>query len=151
MHYLRRILHTAWSGLTHGRNDACCQHTDRHNYIGIFGASADGVAGAVFRDTAIGCQPGSRQAQCTTGQVRPPVIVRRFIVKSLLFTCNVGRLGLGLGLQLGTGIGFRCNHSWSSIFTPRRNHSSRIRFLRFFENPKKTRLFTFFEAAFKKT
>jgi len=28
-----------------------------------------------------------------------------------------------LGLQLGIGIGFRRNHSWSSIFTPRRNHS----------------------------
>jgi len=37
----------------------------------------------------------------------------------------VGRLGLGLalGLQLGIGIRFRRNHSWSSIFTPRRNHS----------------------------
>ena len=35
------------------------------------------------------------------------------------------RLGLGLvlGLQLGMGIGFRRNHSWSSTFTPRRNHS----------------------------
>ena len=32
-------------------------------------------------------------------------------------------LGLGLGLQLGIGIGFRRNHSWSSIITPRRNHS----------------------------
>jgi len=39
----------------------------------------------------------------------------------------VGRLGLGLGLGLALGlqlgIGFRRNHSWSSIFTPRRNHS----------------------------
>ena len=43
----------------------------------------------------------------------------------------VGRLGLGLGLGLalglqlgiGIGIGFRRNHSWSSTFTPRRNHS----------------------------
>jgi len=41
----------------------------------------------------------------------------------------VGQLGLGLGLgltlglQLGIGIGFRRNHSWSSTFTPRRNHS----------------------------
>jgi len=47
----------------------------------------------------------------------------------------VGRLGLGLGLvlrlglgsalglQLGIGIEFRRNHSWSSTFTPRRNHS----------------------------
>jgi len=34
-------------------------------------------------------------------------------------------LGLALGLQLGIGIGFRRNHSWSSIFTPRRNHSLR--------------------------
>jgi len=32
-------------------------------------------------------------------------------------------IGLALGLQLGIGIGFRRNHSWSSIFTPRRNHS----------------------------
>ena len=47
----------------------------------------------------------------------------------------MGRLGLGLvlvlrlglelalGLQLWIGIGFRRNHSWSSTFTPRRNHS----------------------------
>jgi len=72
--------------------------------------------------------------------------VRRFVVKSLLFTCNVSgsvrvrrgvvgwlglglvlvlRLGLGLalGLQLGIGIGFRRNNSWSSTFTPKRNHS----------------------------
>ena len=49
----------------------------------------------------------------------------------------VGRLGLGLGLvlvlrlglglalwlQLGIGIGSRRNHSWSSTFTPRHNHS----------------------------
>jgi len=43
----------------------------------------------------------------------------------------VGRLGLGLGLvlglalglQLGIGIRFRRNRSWSSTFTPRRNHS----------------------------
>jgi len=36
----------------------------------------------------------------------------------------VGWLGLGLGLALGleSGIGWR-NHSWSSTFTPRRNHS----------------------------
>ena len=32
-------------------------------------------------------------------------------------------LGLALGLQLGIWIGFRRNHSWSSTFTPRRNHS----------------------------
>ena len=32
-------------------------------------------------------------------------------------------LGLVLGLQLRIGIGFRRNHSWSSTFTPRRNHS----------------------------
>ena len=32
-------------------------------------------------------------------------------------------LGLALGLQLRIGIGFRHNHSWSSTFTPRRNHS----------------------------
>ena len=32
-------------------------------------------------------------------------------------------LGLAIGLQLRIGIGFRRNHSWSSTFTPRRNHS----------------------------
>jgi len=32
-------------------------------------------------------------------------------------------LGLALGLQLGIRKGFRRNHSWSSTFTPRRNHS----------------------------
>ena len=32
-------------------------------------------------------------------------------------------LGLALGLQLRIGIGFRRNHSWSSTFSPRRNHS----------------------------
>jgi len=36
-------------------------------------------------------------------------------------------LGLALGLQLGIGIGFRRNHSWSSTFTPRRNHSLCLR------------------------
>ena len=73
------------------------------------------------------------------------LFIRRFVYKSLLFTWVrvrrgvVGRLGLGLGLglvlvlrlglglalglQLGIGIGFRRNHSWSSTFTPRRNHS----------------------------
>ena len=49
----------------------------------------------------------------------------------------MGRLGLGLGLvlvlrqglglvlalQLRIGIRFRRNHSWSSTFMPRRNHS----------------------------
>jgi len=49
-----------------------------------------------------------------SGSVR----VRRGIV------CRLGLgLGLALRLQLGIGIGFRRNHSWSSIFTPRRNHS----------------------------
>jgi len=38
-------------------------------------------------------------------------------------------LGLVLGLQLGIGIGFRRNHSWSSTFTPRRNHSLCLPFL----------------------
>ena len=64
------------------------------------------------------------------------VNVHRFVIKSSLSTGSgsvrvrrgvVGRLGLGLGLalglQLGIRIGFRRNHSWSSIFTPRRNHS----------------------------
>ena len=44
----------------------------------------------------------------------------------------MGRLGLGLGLglglplglRLGIEIGFRRNHSWSSIYTPRRNEAS---------------------------
>ena len=41
----------SYIGLTHGRNDAFCQVTDRPIFfIGIFGA---GVAGAVFRDTAV--------------------------------------------------------------------------------------------------
>ena len=40
----------------------------------------------------------------------------------LMLVLRLG-LGLALGLQLGIGIGFRRNHSWSSIFTPRRNHS----------------------------
>ena len=39
-------------------------------------------------------------------------------------------IGLALGLQLGIGIGFRRNHSWSSIFTPRRNHSICLFYLR---------------------
>ena len=51
-------------------------------------------------------------------QVSGSVRVRRGVVGRL----GLG-LGLGLGLQLGIGIGFRRNHSWSSIFTPRRNHS----------------------------
>jgi len=54
------------------------------------------------------------------------VRVRRGVVGRLGFgLVLVLRLGLGLalGLQLGIGIGFRRNHSWSCIFTPRRNHS----------------------------
>ena len=39
-------------------------------------------------------------------------------------------LGLALGLQLRIGIGFRRNHSWSSTFTPRRNHSLCLNFSR---------------------
>ena len=61
-----------------------------------------------------------------SGSVR----VRRGVVGRLrlglgLVLVLVLRLGLGLalGLQLGIGIGFRRNHSWSSTFTPRRNHS----------------------------
>jgi len=51
-----------------------------------------------------------------SGSVR----VRRGVVGQL--GLGLG-LGLALGLQLGIGIGFRRNHSWSSIFTPRHNHS----------------------------
>ena len=40
-------------------------------------------------------------------------------------------LGLALGLQLRIGIGFRRNHSWSSTFTPRRNHSLCLRRMAF--------------------
>jgi len=57
-------------------------------------------------------------------QVSGSVRVRRGVVGRLGLGL-VLRLGLGLvlGLQLGIGIGFRRNHSWSSTFTPRRNHS----------------------------
>ena len=53
------------------------------------------------------------------------VRVRRGVGRLGLGLVLVLRLGLGLalGLQLGIGIGFRRNHSWSSTFTPRRNHS----------------------------
>jgi len=55
-----------------------------------------------------------------SGSVR----VRRGVVGRLgLGLALVLVLRLGLGLQLGIGIGFRRNHSWSSTFTPRRNHS----------------------------
>jgi len=55
-----------------------------------------------------------------SGSVR----VRRGIVGLLGLGLGSGLgLGLALGLQLGIGIGFRRNHSWSSIFTHRRNHS----------------------------
>jgi len=55
-------------------------------------------------------------------QVSGSVRVRRGVVGRLGLGLGLG-LGLALGLQLGIGIGFRRNHSWSSIFTPRRNHS----------------------------
>ena len=54
------------------------------------------------------------------------VRVRRGVVSRLGLGLGLGLvlvLRLGLGLQLGIGIGFRRNHSWSSTFTPRRNHS----------------------------
>ena len=59
-------------------------------------------------------------------QVSGSVRVRRFVVGRLglgLVLVLVLRLGLGLALGLQLGIGFRRNHSWSSIFTPRHNHS----------------------------
>ena len=61
-------------------------------------------------------------------QVSGSVRVRRGVVGRLelgLGLVLVLRLGLGLALwlQLGIGIGFRRNYSWSSTFTPRRNHS----------------------------
>ena len=98
----------------------------------------------------IGQQARSRQAQCIMGQVGSHLLlcvdsllnrfyllvsgsvrVRRGIVGRLGLGFGLGlglvflRLGLGLalGLQLWIGIGFRRNHSWSSTFTPRRNHS----------------------------
>ena len=59
-------------------------------------------------------------------QVSGSVRVRRGVVGrlglGLGLVLGLG-LGLALGLQLGIGIGFRRNHSWSSTFTPRRNHS----------------------------
>jgi len=59
-------------------------------------------------------------------QVSGSIRVRRGVVGQLVLgLVLVLRLGLGLALwlQLGIGIGFRRNHSWSSTFTPRRNHS----------------------------
>jgi len=65
---------------------------------------------------------------CRYLQVSGSVRVRRGVVGRLglgLGLVLVLRLGLGLALwlQLGIGIGFRRNHSWSSTFSPRRNHS----------------------------
>jgi len=50
------------------------------------------------------------------------VRVRRGVVGRLGLGLGLG-LGLALGLQLGIRIGFKRNHSWSSTFTPRHNHS----------------------------
>jgi len=49
-------------------------------------------------------------------------VVRLRLGLGLVLVLRLG-LGLALWLQLGIGIGFRRNHSWSSTFTPRRNHS----------------------------
>jgi len=55
-------------------------------------------------------------------RVRRGVVGRLGLGLGLVLVSQLG-LGLALGLQLGIGIGFRHNHSWSSTFTPRRNHS----------------------------
>ena len=55
-------------------------------------------------------------------RVRRSVVGRLGLGLGLVLVLRLG-LGLALGLQLGIGIGFRRNHSWSSIFTPRCNHS----------------------------
>ena len=55
-------------------------------------------------------------------RVRRGVVGRLGLGLGLVLVLRLG-LGLALGLQLRIGIGFRRNHSWSSIFTPRRNHS----------------------------
>jgi len=61
-----------------------------------------------------------------TVRVRRGVVGRLGLGLGLWLVLGLGlglALGLALGLQLGIGIGFRRNHSWSSTFTPRRNHS----------------------------
>ena len=70
-----------------------------------------------------------------SGSVR----VRRGVVVRLGLGLGLGLvlvlrqgLGLALGLQLRIGIGFRCNRSWSSTFTPRRNHSLCLNDIRLF-------------------
>ena len=55
-------------------------------------------------------------------KVRRGVVGRLGLGLGLVLVLQLG-LGLALQLQLGIGIEFRRNHSWSSIFTPRRNHS----------------------------
>ena len=55
-------------------------------------------------------------------RVRRGVVGRLGLGLGLVLVLRLG-LGLALGLQLGIEMGFRRNHSWSSTFTPRRNHS----------------------------
>ena len=62
-------------------------------------------------------------------KVRRGVVSRLGLGLGLVLALRQG-LGLALGLQLRIGIGFRRNHSWSSTFTPRRNHSLCLNYIK---------------------